>query len=186
IFNGIASGTIAVIACAVAGSVTVLPAVLELLGKRIDRGRIPFLPHLETDTSKSRFWPAVFDCVLRRPLLSCGVAAGALVALTVPALGMHVAKPSDESLASQSEPALAAIAKVRATFPSAAEPAVVVAVGPPGWEPRARVATKRLEELALARGIAHRPFTVSGSDHLAGSIELPLTGAGDNAASKQA
>ena len=47
IFNGIASGTIAVVACAVAGSVTVLPAVLELLGPRIDRGRIPFLPHLQ-------------------------------------------------------------------------------------------------------------------------------------------
>ena len=41
-FNGVASATIAVIACAVAGSVTVLPAVLELLGRRIDRGRIPF------------------------------------------------------------------------------------------------------------------------------------------------
>src|SRR2546430_16465036 len=40
-----ASGTIAVIACAVAGSVTVLPGLLELLGTRIDRGRIPFLPH---------------------------------------------------------------------------------------------------------------------------------------------
>jgi uncharacterized membrane protein YdfJ with MMPL/SSD domain len=29
----------AVVACAVAGSMTVLPAILELLGKRIDRGR---------------------------------------------------------------------------------------------------------------------------------------------------
>ena len=186
IFNGIASGTIAVIACAVAGSVTVLPAVLELLGKRIDRGRIPFLPHLETDTSKSRFWPAVIDRVLRRPLLSCVVAAGALVALTVPALGMHVAKPSDESLASQSEPALAAIAKVRAAFPSTAEPAVVVAVGPRGWQPEAQRAAKTLEGLAVARGIAHPPFTISGSDNLGGSIELPLTGAGNNRESKRA
>src|SRR5205085_424851 len=76
IFNGIASGTIAVIACAVAGSVTVLPAVLELLGTRIDRGRIPFLPHLRTETAGSRFWPAVVDRVLRRPVLSCLVSAG--------------------------------------------------------------------------------------------------------------
>jgi hypothetical protein len=37
VFNGIASGTITVVACAVAGSVTVLPAVLELLGTKIDR-----------------------------------------------------------------------------------------------------------------------------------------------------
>src|SRR5215467_10808867 len=39
ILNGIAAGTIAVIACAVAGSVTVLPAVLTLLGPKIDAGR---------------------------------------------------------------------------------------------------------------------------------------------------
>jgi RND superfamily putative drug exporter len=186
IFNGIASGTITVIACAVAGSVTVLPAVLELLGSRIDRGRIPFLPHLETDSRSSRFWPAVVSRVLRRPLLSCALATALLVALALPALRLHVAKPSDEALASRSEPALATIAKVRSEFPSAAEPAIVVAVGPPGWEPKARAATARLEQLALARGIAHRPFTVSGSDHLGGSIEMPLTGAGDNTSSKHA
>ena len=53
IFNGIASGTIAVIACAVMGSVTVLPAVLALLGRRMDAGIIPFLPHLGSgDDSK--------------------------------------------------------------------------------------------------------------------------------------
>ena len=40
VLDGIAAGTIAVIACAVAGSVTVLPAVLTLLGPRIDAGRI--------------------------------------------------------------------------------------------------------------------------------------------------
>src|SRR5262249_21455910 len=84
IFNGIASGTIAVVACAVAGSVTVLPAVLELLGPRIDRGRIPFLPHLHTDTSKSRFWPAVVDRVLRRPPLFLLVGTALLVALPLP------------------------------------------------------------------------------------------------------
>jgi uncharacterized membrane protein YdfJ with MMPL/SSD domain len=186
IFNGIASGTITVIACAVAGSVTVLPAVLELLGARIDKGRIPFLPHLETDTRSSRFWPAIVDRVLGRPLLSCVLATGLLVALALPALHLHVDKPSDEALASRSEPALATIAKVRAQFPSAAEPAIVVAVGPPGWEAKGRAGAAELERLALARGITHRPFTVSGSDHLGGSIEMPLTGAGDNAASKRA
>jgi uncharacterized membrane protein YdfJ with MMPL/SSD domain len=186
IFNGIASGTIAVIACAVAGSVTVLPAVLVLLGKRIDRGRIPFLPHLETDSRSSRFWPAVIDRVLRRPLLSCVLSAGLLVALTLPALRLHVAKPGDEALASRSEPALATIAKVRSTFPSAAEPAIVVAVGPQGWEAQGQATAKELERLALARGIARPPFTESGSDHLGGSIELPLAGAGDNAESKRA
>jgi uncharacterized membrane protein YdfJ with MMPL/SSD domain len=187
IFNGLATGTIAVIACAVAGSVTVLPAVLELLGPRIDRGRIPFLPHLSTDTSDSRFWPAVIDRVLRRPLLSCVAAAALLVALAIPALSLTVSKPSDETLSSQGEPALRTLGKVRAEFPSTAEPAIVVLAGPRSERQEVLAAVSRLEDLALQRGIVHRPFTVSsGDDQASASIELPLSGAGDNRASRQA
>jgi uncharacterized membrane protein YdfJ with MMPL/SSD domain len=187
IFNGLASGTIAVIACAVAASVTVLPGILELLGARIDKGRIPFLPHLRTETADSRFWPAVIDRVLRRPVVSCLVSAGLLVALAVPALRLHVTKPSDQTLSAQSEPALATFARVRARFPSAAEPAIVVAAGPRDQQAAAQRAVKRLESLAVSRGIAHPPFTLSsGSDGMAASLQLPLTGAGDNAASRRA
>ncbi len=84
VFNAIASGTIAVVACAVAGSVTVLPAILELLGPRLDRGRIPFLPHLRTDGSGSPFWSAVVDRVLRRPVLSIVLGTSAPPATRAP------------------------------------------------------------------------------------------------------
>jgi RND superfamily putative drug exporter len=42
-FNSMALGAITVVAIAVLGSVTVLPASLALVGDRLDRGRIPFL-----------------------------------------------------------------------------------------------------------------------------------------------
>jgi uncharacterized membrane protein YdfJ with MMPL/SSD domain len=187
LFNGIASGTIAVIACAVAGSVTVLPAVLGLLGPRIDRGRIPFLPHLSTDEAHSRFWPAVIDRVLRHPVRSCLLSAGVLVALAIPALGLHVEKPSNETLVSQSEPALATLSHVRADFPGTAAPAILVVTGPRQRQAAVRQATTRLEALTLARGIAHPPFGLDGSpDGRAAALELPLTGGGDNAASRSA
>ena len=188
IFNGLASGTIAVIACAVAGSVTVLPGVLELLGPKIDRGRIPFLPHLRTETADSRFWPAVIGGVLRRPVLALVLSAGLLVGLCVPALGLHVAKPSDEALSARGEPALATLAHIRAAFPSTSEPAIVVATIPSRGDAQAvEAAAKSLERLVVQRGISHGPFTESaGPDELAGTIGLPLAGAGDNAASKRA
>jgi RND superfamily putative drug exporter len=97
VFNGIAAGTIVVVACAVAGSVTVLPALLQLLGPRIDRGRIRFLPQLAT-AGESRFWAGLVDRVMRRPVLAMCLSAGLLVALAIPALGMHVAKPSSDAL----------------------------------------------------------------------------------------
>jgi uncharacterized membrane protein YdfJ with MMPL/SSD domain len=187
IFNGVASGTIVVIACAVAGSVTVLPGVLELLGSRIDRGRIPFLPHLRTESADSRFWPAVIERVLRRPLLSCLLSAGLLVAFAVPALGLHVAKPSNEALLAQNQPALATLAHVRAEFPGTAAPAILVVTGPREQQTAVQRALKELEALAVARGIVHPPFTLSSSaDGRAASLELPLSGAGDNAASRHA
>jgi len=186
VFNGIASGTIAVIACAVAGSVTVLPGILQLLGPRIDRGRIPFLPHLRTETSDSRFWPAVVGGVLRRPVLSCVASAALLVALAVPALGMHLSKPSNETLSAQDEPALATLQAVRADFPGAAAPALLVVAGPADRRAAGQLALRRLEQLAIARGIAHPPFTISGNlEGTAAVVELPLTGAGNNAASRR-
>jgi RND superfamily putative drug exporter len=187
VFNAIASGTIAVVACAVAGSVTVLPAILELLGPRLDRARVPFLPHLRTDGSGSRFWPAVVDRVLRRPVLSIVLATGLLLAIAAPALSLHVSKPSGETLSSQSNPVFATLDQVRKVFPSTAAPAMLVVVGPASAQPAARRAIDRLERLAVARGITHPPFTLTAStDGAAASVELPLTGAGDNTASRQA
>ncbi|MGH2998268.1 MAG: MMPL family transporter, partial [Gaiellaceae bacterium] len=184
IFNGIASGTIAVVTCAVAGSLTVLPAVLTLLGPRIDRGRIPFLPHLHADAADARLWPALIDRVLRRPVLSLLLSTAALVALAVPALGLHVAAPSSDG-AAQAQNATAT--RIAADFPGTSEPAVVVLTGPALHRSATARAIPRLEALASARGLAHRPFTLDRShDGQAAAVELPLTGLGDNAASRDA
>jgi uncharacterized membrane protein YdfJ with MMPL/SSD domain len=183
IFNGIASGTIAVIACAVAGSLTVLPAVLELLGPRIDRGRIPFLPHLHADSGDARFWPAVVDRVLRRPVLALALSAGLLIAVAVPTLGLHVASPNSDGNA-QAQNATATT--VAADFPGTSTPAVVVLTGPGLHHSGTAPALRTLEKLAVAR-IAHPPFTLdSSTDRQAVALELPLVGLGDNSASRLA
>jgi RND superfamily putative drug exporter len=184
IFNGIASGTIAVVACAVVGSVTVLPALLQLLGPRIDRGRIPFMPHLRTD-GESRFWPALVERVMRRPVLAACLAGGLLVGLTVPALGMHVAKPSSDALSSAGQSRLAA--QITSEFPGTSSPAIVVATWPAGQRAAIRAAVGRLETEAAAEGVAHPPFEVTvGHDGRSLALALPLTGLGDNAASRAA
>ena len=187
VFNGLAGGTMAVIGCAVAGSVTVLPAVLELLGARIDHGRIPFLPHLRDPGEPSQFWPAVVDRVLRRPVLSCALAGGLLVALAVPALWLHVSAPGDEALAAKNEPVLRTLSRVRDEFPNTAPPAIVAGTAPPAQQPAVQQAAKRLEQLAVTRHVATPPFILSGSyDNRAGSLELPLAAARDLGARREA
>ena len=162
--------------------------MLELLGPQIDRGRIPFLPHLRTEPADSRFWPAVVDRVLRRPVLSCALSAGLLVALALPALWLHVSKPSDEALSAQNEPALATLG---------ARPRGVPEHGRAGDRRRRRPAgssdAARARARAAARGSPSRAASRTrrsrvsgGADGLGASLELPLTGAGDNAASRHA
>ena len=56
-------------------------------------------PHLRTDSTDSRFWPAVIDRVLRRPALSCAALGRPAASRSrCPALWLHVAKPSDDAL----------------------------------------------------------------------------------------
>ena len=184
ILNGIAAGTIVVVACAVAGSVTVLPALLQLLGPRIDRGRIPFLPQLAT-AGESRFWAGVVTRVMRRPGLAMCLSGGLLVALAIPALGMHVAKPSSAALSSASQSELAA--QVTGEFPSTSSPAIVVATWPAGETAAMRQAVGRLETLAAKTETAHPPFLLGpGQDGRSVAVGLPLTGFGDNTSSRNA
>ena len=184
IFNGIASGTIAVIACAVAGSVTVLPAILQLLGPHIDRGHIRFLPHVGSGAD-SRFWPAAVDRVLRRPVVSLALAVALLAALAIPAFSLHVYEPSSDKISPTIPSSLQA--HITRDFPGTSAPAIVVFSWPAGGRAKAERAAARLQALTAARGIAQPPFTPGTSpDGRVGTLELPLSGTGDDAASKRA
>ena len=68
--SGFATGTILVVAVAVIGSLTVLPAVLSKLGDRVEKGRVPFIGKRKRAGGESRIWGAVIDRVMRRPLVS--------------------------------------------------------------------------------------------------------------------
>ena len=55
------SRTMIVVAIAMLGSLTVLPAVLSKLGDRVEKGRIPFLGRLRRDGGENRVWSAILD-----------------------------------------------------------------------------------------------------------------------------
>ena len=98
VFDSFAVGTILVIAVAVVGSLTVLPALLSLLGRWVDRPRIPLLWRLTRREGGSRFWPAVLRPVLRRPAVAFTAGVIGLGALAAPAIGMKLAEPGLEDL----------------------------------------------------------------------------------------
>ena len=68
--------------------------VLSVLGDRVDKGRVPVPARDAPRRPASRaLWGGVLDRVLRRPRSSSLAAGGLLVALALPALGMHTGQP---------------------------------------------------------------------------------------------
>jgi len=91
IMRSLAAGAILVGIVSVVAALTLLPAVLGLLGDRIDSLRIPIVGRRSVGANpEGRFWSAVVRRVLRRPGLSLAVSAGLLIALTLPLLGIKI------------------------------------------------------------------------------------------------
>ena len=85
--QSMAAGAMMVVAVAVLASSTLLPALLHLLGRRVDRGRIR---RSRPDRDRrGEFWTAWVGRIMRRPLLWFCASAGILVALTLPALWLE-------------------------------------------------------------------------------------------------
>jgi uncharacterized membrane protein YdfJ with MMPL/SSD domain len=97
IFTSFAVGTMIMVAVAILGSMTVLPAMLSMLGDRVNKGRIRFL-HRRFVKDDTHVWDFVLDRVLRRPALSAAIATTALLALAFPALQLHTQFPGFSDL----------------------------------------------------------------------------------------
>lgn len=123
IFSSLAVGSMLVVAVAVIGSLTVLPALLAKLGRWVDRPRVPLLWRLTAPRTgrhgeaKPRFWPAVLKPALRAPVATLVISVGLLLALATPALGMKMKFPGMEDLP-RSTPAMQAYDRLTAAFPS--------------------------------------------------------------------
>ena len=90
-FDALATGSMIVVAVAVLGSLTVLPAVLVKLGRGIDRPRVPVLWRLTAQDRPPRFWRALLRPSLDHPARTLILSVLALGAVALPALGMKLA-----------------------------------------------------------------------------------------------
>src|SRR3954452_9158147 len=115
-FVSLGVGMMLVVAVAVIGSLTVLPAVLAKLGHRVDRPRVPLVHRLRSKDSNGRVWPAILRVVLAKPAVSLVLGVTVMLALAAPALGMHLRTTGPEDLP-RSVPQLRTYDRVVSAFP---------------------------------------------------------------------
>jgi uncharacterized membrane protein YdfJ with MMPL/SSD domain len=190
IFMSMAMATIIVVAVAVVGSLTVLPAMLSLLGDRVEKGRIPWFGkwlQRRRDAGPSRVWSAAIGRVLARPRATALVAAGLLVLLAVPAVGLHTAQLSASQELPQDLPIMRTYDRFQAAFPGGPNPASVVVTARDVMTPDVQREITALRRRAVASGTMFEPVTLQVNHaKTVARVAVPIAGDGQNSASRNA
>ncbi|MDX2546655.1 MMPL family transporter [Streptomyces sp. WI04-05B] len=187
-FEAMGLASLMVVAVAMVGSVTVLPALLSLLGERVEKGRIPFL-HPDKrrgngssgkGNGESRFWTAVLKVVLARPAVSLLVAAGALLAVAAPALGMKTQNLTLDQEFGDSLPIVGTYNRVNDAFPGGSDPAEVIVKAKDINAPDVKSALADFRALAVSSGASRGPVDIKlhDAENIA-FVYVPLVGGSD-------
>jgi RND superfamily putative drug exporter len=165
-----------VVLVAMIGSLTVLPALLGRLGDKIEKGRVPFLHRLKSKDGEGRFWGAILDRVLRRPLVSFLAASAVLLALIIPAFQLNTAATTVEDISiAEIEPAR----KFTKAFEGGKEPAIVAIKAADTRAEPVQEAIASLRAKALASDQMGGPIDIEASrDGTVTTVEIPLAGKG--------
>jgi RND superfamily putative drug exporter len=184
-FASFAAATILVVAVAMLGSLTVLPAILSKLGDKIDRVHVPLVGRLRRADGEGRVWGAIVDRVLRRPVLSVVVAGGMLVALALPALTLHTGEPGIETYP-QNLKAVQTFNRLQDAFGGTITADVVVKTSDV-TAPAVQEAIRDLRMQAVATGTMHEPVTIDvNDDRTVARVSISLTGNGTDGRSNAA
>ncbi len=158
VMRSLAIGAMVVVAIAVLGAITLLPALIALLGRRADEpGRVVSasgalarrLARRPEPAGESRFWARWTARVMRRPARSAAVAAALLLLLAVPALSLEYGNGALRMFPADHETRRGAELAGQAVGPGASSPVLIVA------HTRDQAAIDRyVGQLSATRGVA--------------------------------
>ncbi|MGW6545206.1 MMPL family transporter [Streptomyces massasporeus] len=181
-FEAMGLASLMVVAVAMVGSVTVLPALLSLLGERVEKGRLPFLRRRKRSggSQDSRFWTAVLRRVLAKPVVAVVVAAGALLAITAPALGMKTQQLTLDQEFGDSLPIVQTYNRLNDAFPGGSEPAEVIVKARDINAPEVKSALADFRDRAISSGASRGPVEIKLHDAQdVAFVYVPLVGGSD-------
>ena len=144
ILRSLAAGAVIVGVVSVAAALTLLPAVLSLIGDRVNSLPLPIvgknLGH--SNAAGAGIWTAVTGRVMRRPAVSLALAGGFMILAAVPVLGLHIGQSGVSTLPGNL-PSKQGYLAVQRYFPGQSQdPVEIVSVGGTGM---ARADLSKLE-----------------------------------------
>jgi putative drug exporter of the RND superfamily len=179
IMRSLATGAILVGIASVVAALTLLPAVMSLLGDRIDSLRIPFFGRATAGT-ESRFWGAIVHAVMRRPVVSLVAAVALLLAAAVPVLSLESGTAGISTLPDRFESKQGFLLLNR-EFPGQTTEPVRIAVEGDTSSPGVRAAVEELQAALERREIFSEATTETSAD--GGLVLLTVPIAGDSVSS---
>ncbi|MEU6859415.1 MMPL family transporter [Glycomyces sp. NPDC046736] len=157
--HGIAYGVMSAVGVAMLSALVVLPAILYLLGHRVDKGRLPWRRNAVAKTD-SGFWHRVASGVMRRPVLVLLPVLAFMALLASPVLGVQFGGVDERDMPEDAESRVVT-ETIAADFPGGEEETFKVMVFGGGPEAAAE-ATEAL--LALDRVDDVRPAAEPTAD----------------------
>jgi RND superfamily putative drug exporter len=174
IMRSLATGAILVGIVSVVAALTLLPAVLSLLGDRIDSLRIPYFGRASTG-EESRFWGRIVRAVMRRPVVSLVAAVAILLAAAVPVLSLETGTAGISTLPDRFESKQGFLLLNR-EFPGQTTDPVRIAVEGDTASQDVRAAVEELEAELGRREIFGEPAVETSPDGALVSLTVPVAG----------
>ena len=144
IMRSLAAGAIVAGLVSVAAALTLLPALLGLLGDRVNALRIPFFGRTAA-REQSPFWSRTVRAVMRRPLTSLVLATAILLAMAAPVLGLRSGEAGVSTLPDRL-PAKQGYLALNAEFPDETTEPVEIVIDGDAASPAVRGGIQRVRE----------------------------------------
>ena len=188
IFTSLAIGAVLVVLIAIVGSLTMLPAMLAILGDNINRLRVPIIGRESGENNGGGIWSAISDRVLARPGVYAAAAAGALILLAAPVVSLNMGFNGGANAFHDAVEGKRGLELLEEHFTSSiAAPAIVVVDVPDVSSPKIQASVDELVGRVEQDSDFFAPFEIkvnSAGDLL--YVRVPLVGAIDDQRSEDA
>jgi RND superfamily putative drug exporter len=177
ILRSLAVGAILVGIVSVAAALTLMPAILSLLGDRVNSLRIPIVGR--TSGGESRFWLAIVRRVMRRPVVSLVVAVGFLLALAAPVLALKTGQQGVSTMPDRFESKQGYLL-LNEEFPGQTAYPVQIVVQGNASSPGVKQGITKLEDELATRTIFGQPIVNKDAAGDVTALVVPVAGDADS------